>query len=107
MRDNSPAVEAIKAHGDILHIFVNQGGREVPVAQIEPQVIEGNVYLFTHHISSVVHQTEFILDLSGSQFPRDWKKRLYWIAGESIRSPLYPFAKNRFHELDRRKIKIE
>jgi hypothetical protein len=105
-RGNSPAVKEIRVEGDVLHIIVDQGARELPVARIEPEVIEGNVYLFTRHISSVVHQTEFLVDLSHRRLPRDWKNRLYWVERESIPSPFHPFAKDRFHDLQRRKITV-
>lgn len=75
------------------------------LAGIRPRVIDGDVYLFTTHISSYVHQTVFIVDLSGPQLPSDWQRRLYWVEGESFPSPLNPFA-DRVHEIQRRRIHL-
>ena len=66
-------------------------------------LIQGDVYLSAVCVASVVHATEFIVDLSGPDYPQDWKQRLDWIQGDSISSPLNPMLEH-VREIERRKI---
>jgi len=102
-RARKPTVTAVKAMGDELHITVGQDGGVVFIAGFKAQVIQGDVYLSAVSISSVVHATEFIVDLSGPKFPRDWRQRIYWIQGDSISSPINPMVEH-FREVERSKI---
>ena len=102
---HSPIVEKMEADGDVLRISVVQKG--VGLATIEPRIMDGDVYLDAHYISSVVRKTQFSVNLSDKRVPKDWKNRLYWIENESFSSPLYPFARDRVHEVKRRKIIIQ
>jgi hypothetical protein len=101
-----PAVQHVRAQGDILTISVVQNGGVVFVSSVEPQVIKGDVYLRLRCISSVVQATEFSVDLSGIQFPRDWRQRLYWVEQDAISSPINPFIEP-FREIHRSKILVE
>lgn len=85
-----PVIRAIYAEGNRLRVSLKQTGLPAWVAAVKAQVIEGDVYLYTINISSVVHTIEFAVDLSGPEFPRDWRNRLYWIEEESITSPINP-----------------
>ena len=102
-RASKPTVTSVKAIGDELHISVVQDGGVVFMAGTKAQVIQGDVYLSAICISSVVHATEFTVDLSGPKFPRDWKQRLYWIQGDSISSPINPMIEH-VREIERSKI---
>jgi hypothetical protein len=100
--ESSPTVKAISVEGDVLRISVVQD-RNVFVAGIEPLLIEGDVYLRPVCISSVVHATEFEVNLAHQRFPRDWKSRLYWIEEDAISSPVNPFI-HHYREIHRSKI---
>jgi len=76
------------------------------LGDIKARVIGADVYLDPVMISSVVHRSEFTVDLGSPQFPKDWQQRLYWIEGESIPSPVNPFVKERVREIKRRKIEL-
>jgi hypothetical protein len=104
-RSSRPTIAAVKAIGDELHISVVQDGG-VFIAGVKAQVIQGDVYLSTVCISSVVHATEFTVALSGNEFPRDWKQRLYWIEGDSISSPVNPMIEH-VREIERSKIVLQ
>jgi len=104
-RNFSPAAR-VTARGDTLRIFIQENIKELAVAEISPQVIEGNIYLFTRYMSHVRRNAEFVFDMSDKRFPRDWKKRLYWNEYDAIPSPLFPFATDRVNELHRRKITV-
>jgi len=101
-----PTVREITAEGDMLRVRVAQDGNVVFVAGIEPLLIEGDVYLRPVCISSVVHATEFSVDLSDKRFPRDWRSRLYWIEGDAISSPVNPFI-HHYREIQRSKIVVQ
>ncbi len=101
-----PAVKELRAEGDVLRITIVQEGGGIWVGRIEPQVIDGDVYLSATCISSVVRQTEFLVDLSGPHFPRDWRHRLYWIEEDSISSPVNPLIEHH-REIRRSKIEVE
>ncbi|MEY2483868.1 MAG: hypothetical protein QOK24_2396 [Verrucomicrobiota bacterium] len=105
-RDFSPEAK-VTAEGNILRIFVPEDLKELAVAEIRPEVIEGNIYLFTLYVSHARRDAEFVFDMSEKRFPRDWKNRLYWIEYNSIPSPFHPFASNRVNELHRRKVAVE
>lgn len=90
-----PTIRKMRADGELLRISIAQDSAPAWVGGVRAQVIDGDVYLSTIHISSVVHATEFSVDLSGPKFPRDWRKRLYWIEGESIDSPFNPFIEHK------------
>jgi hypothetical protein len=100
-----PTVKEITAEGDLLRISVVQDGSPVFVAGIEALLLEGDVYLRPVCISSVVHATEFAVDLSDKRFPRDWRSRLYWIEEDAISSPVNPFI-HHYREIHRSKIVI-
>jgi len=76
------------------------------MAGVNAHVIQGDVYLSAVCISSVIHATEFTVDLSGSELPRDWKQRLYWIQGDSISSPINPMIEH-VREIERSKIVLQ
>src|SRR4051812_6032689 len=99
----SPRVAATQAtHTTVTFRIVQDAG--VWLAGITPRVIDGDVYLDTLYISSPVHQTEFTVDLSGPQFPRDWRQRLYWIEGDSVPGPLVWWG--RVREIERRRVQL-
>ena len=75
------------------------------IAEIRPRVIEGDIYLSCLKISSPVHRTDFVLDFGSAQYPSDWKRRLYWVEGESFTAPLDLFHEH-VHEIQRRKIDL-
>ena len=104
--ESIPTVREITATGDMLCISVVQDGSVVFVAGIEPILIEGDVYLRPVCVSSVVHATEFSVDLSDKRFPQDWRSRLYWIEGDAISSPDNPFI-HHYREIQRSKIVIQ
>src|SRR4051812_17627176 len=60
----------VTTQGDVLRIFVPENARELAVAEIRPEVIEGNVYLFTQYMSHARRDVEFVFDLSERRFPR-------------------------------------
>ena len=101
-----PTIKRIRADGDTLRIALEQDSAPAWVSSIQAQVIEGDVYLRTSHISSPVHATDFSVDLSGPKFPSDWRNRLYWIQSDSISSPINPFINHR-REIVRSKITLE
>ena len=103
-RQTSQRFSAIRADGDVLLVSV------VPtppwfVQELRAYVIEGDVYLDAIHTSSWTGTTQFSVDLSGPEYPRDWRERLYWIETEFIPSPVNPFAEQ-VHELQRRKLEV-
>ena len=100
-----PAIREVRAAGDTLHVMVTQDTPGVWIAGVEAESIQGDVYLRTTKISSVVHATEFQVDMSGKDIPGDWKKRLYWVVGESVSSPVNPFA-TPSREIRRSKIEL-
>jgi hypothetical protein len=89
-----PTIREIRADGDKLRVTLTQDSAPAWVASVKARVIAGDVYLSTVHISSVVHATEFAVDMSGRKFPPDWRSRLYWIEGDSISSPVNPFIEH-------------
>jgi len=103
--EGKPTVKEITGEGDLLRISIVQDGNVVFIAGIEPLLIEGDVYLRPVCISSVVHATEFEVDLSDKRFPRDWRSRLYWIEEDAISSPVNPFI-HHHREIHRSKIVI-
>jgi hypothetical protein len=105
-RASPPTIREIRADGDMLRVTLVQDSAPAWVAAIKAEVISGDVYLSTLRISSVVHATEFAVDLSGRKFPRDWRDRLYWIEGDSITSPINPFIEH-VREIRRRKIVLK
>lgn len=86
-----PTIRSVRAEGDTLRVTVKQDTPGAWIAGVKAETIQGDVYLHTVHISSAVHATEFPVDLSGKKFPDDWRKRLYWMVGDSIGSPVNPF----------------
>jgi hypothetical protein len=98
-----PMVTKVRSDGDVLHVTLKQDTAPAWVAGVKAEVIGGDVYLSTFHISSPVHATEFAVDLSSRRFPRDWRDRLYWIVGDSISSPINPFIE---HSREIRRVKI-
>ena len=106
LRAGPPTIRQIRADGDILRITLVQDSAPAWVAAVNAQVIGGDVYLSTFHISSVVHATEFAIDMSRREFPRDWRNRLYWIEGDSISSPINPFIEH-VREIRRSKVSLK
>lgn len=100
-----PTITGVSADGDILRITLKQDSAPAWVAGVEAEVIKGDVYLSTVHISSPVHVQEFTVDLSSDSFPRDWKDRIYWITGDSISSPINPFIEH-YREIRRVKVTL-
>jgi hypothetical protein len=90
----------------MLRISIIQDDSVIFIFGIEPLVLDGNVYLSPLAISGVVHSNEFVVDLSGKQFPRDWKERLYWIEYDAISSPINPFIEH-YREIHRYKIVLQ
>jgi hypothetical protein len=105
-RAGPPTIRQVRAEGDMLRVTVVQDSAPAWVAAVNAQVIAGDVYLSTFHISSVVHATEFAVDMSGRKFPRDWRNRLYWIEGDSISSPINPFIEH-VREIRRSKVSLQ
>jgi hypothetical protein len=101
-----PTVRSIKADGDILRISIVQDGKVVFISGIEPVLIDGDIYLSTIAISSVVRATEFSIDMSDLRYPKDWRNRLYWIEQDSISSPINPFIAH-YREIKRSKITLQ
>ncbi|MDZ4288628.1 MAG: hypothetical protein U0984_11750 [Prosthecobacter sp.] len=102
--ESKRTLKEVRAEGDSLRLSVVQDMAPVFVAKIEATVITGDVYLKPLLISSVVRQTDFVIDLSGQQFPRDWRDRLYWIESESGSSPL---SSQNHREIRRSKISVK
>lgn len=91
----NPTISHIRAEGDILHVTLVQDTAPAWVAAIDARVIADDVYLSTIHISTPVHAAEFAVNLSDPKFPRDWRKRLYWIVEDSISSPINPLIEHK------------
>lgn len=100
-----PTIRSVRAEGDKLHVTVKQDTPGIWIAGVKAQTIQGDVYLRTVSISSVVHATDFSVDMSGKKIPGDWRDRLYWVAGESISSPVNPFV-TPYKEIRRSKIEL-
>ena len=101
-----PTIKAIRAEGEMLRISIAQDSAPAWVSGVQATVIDGGVYLRTNHISSRVSTTEFVVDMSDSKFPRDWRSKLYWIESDSISSPINPFIEHR-REIGRSKVALK
>lgn len=101
-----PTVREVRADGDTLQVALSQDRAPAWIASVHATVIEGDVYLSTLLISSVVHTTEFKIDMSKGNMPRDWRNRLYWIEGETITSP-FNTSTERVREIRRSKIVLK
>lgn len=98
-------IREMRADGDTLQITIVQQGAGIWIAGVTAEVIDGDVYLSTTAISSVVPATEFTVDMSAANVPRDWQSRLYWIVGGAITSPVNPFVEH-VREIRRAKIQL-
>lgn len=101
-----PTVREVRADGDTLQVALSQDRAPAWISSVHATVIEGDVYLSTLLISSVVHTTEFKIDMSKGNMPRDWRNRLYWIEGETITSP-FNASTERVREIRRSKILLK
>lgn len=101
-----PTVREVHADGDTLRVSLSQDLAPAWIASVHATVIEGDVYLSPLLISSVVHTTEFKIDMSKDNLPRDWRNRLFWIEGETISSPFNTSAE-RVREIRRSKIQLK
>jgi hypothetical protein len=98
----SPRVVATETTETTVTFHIVQEG--IGLSSVTPRVINGDVYLDTLYLSVPLPQTEFTVDLSGPQFPRDWRQRLYWIESISWPGPLVWWG--RVREITRRKVPL-
>ena len=99
-----PTIRDVSASGDSVKISLIQDSKVGPVGKITARVIDGDVYLGIAYVLGS-NATEFVVDLSGSAYPQDWRSKLYWLNDTVITKT--PDSIVRIRELHRYRIQLE